>query len=433
MMKKYLFFALLTLAGLLAAGDMRKQYPFVKQVRSDGKSSTFAIRLDHAIYKQLDQSYSNLLLMDKTGGLIPFAIRDLRKKSQRQVVEKQTCTIRDFRFDPQTNTAEIDLDTPGSAAINEIEFLTDLQRFNKQVSITFLDKKNQILRRDEGLKLYRYDKLSGGPTVRFDTIKARKFRIVIHRYMEKTDLATTSVTTGQDGITTRKNVRAEELNIRQINLFYRYTKPAPGERIFRAFPLPEISRIQAGNNTVMTWDGGNVPLSKIVITAENKHYCRTAHLRWQDADGKCLHQKTFEIAAQKTEISLPEQRSAKLVLTVENGDNAPLQNMAVHFQAPDKVLLAEQNGTPQTMTLYYGGNAPRRIYDIQQYADKLLLEDHAFYHPGPEEKSPFYEPSVPKEKITRSIMWVVLTLVGLLLLGVIFKLLRTPATEPDGR
>jgi hypothetical protein len=143
-----------------------------------------------------------------------------------------------------------------------------------------------------------------------------------------------------------------------------------------------------------------------------------------DKKNKLLYAHTFQILNGQDKIPLKVCRADKLRLTIINGYDAPLKDLVLSWEAPEKILLAASR-SGKDLNIYYGGNAPKKSYDIEKYADKLLLLPHDFYLPGKEEISAAYAPGLPKEKIMNYVLWGVLAAVILLLGAVIIKLLMT--------
>ena len=108
----------------------------------------------------------------------------------------------------------------------------------------------------------------------------------------------------------------------------------------------------------------------------------------------------------------------------------PLQPLQASNSA-ERLILARPSGG-KDLRLYYGGSAPKKIYDIEKYADELSLGQLALLTPGPETPASSYSPAMPKEKILRVLMWSVVIAAAVVMLGALFKLLSSPAPPPPG-
>ena len=216
-MKKTAFLFLLSmLCPLLANTDLR-EYKFLRTAKSDEKKAdTMAIPFDNHLYKYTNRDYSNIFITDSDGNKIPFAVRDMSEKGG----ETHTGKITGLKRNIKNNTADITLELPHETTVNSLTFSTDLKRFDKNIDITFLDGKGNILRTDKNLKLYQYDRLYGNSTVKFERLKAAKLLIVIHNFIEKKDLTVSTETVSSDTKTVQKNVRTEEFKIKKITFCF---------------------------------------------------------------------------------------------------------------------------------------------------------------------------------------------------------------------
>ncbi len=424
-MKKTLFAAALLLTYSLMGSENLKEYKFVRNAVSSGtRSETLAIRFDNALYKNTNDEYSNILITDRDGKAVPFAVCDVEEPGGGHYSGK----ISGFKRDVKQNRAEIELTLPEARSFNTINFSTSLRRFDKKVTVTFFDGKDNIIRKDDGLKLFKYDDLYGSSAVKFERIFAKKVHIVIHNFVEKKELpVTTESSSSQKGASVIKSVRNEEFKIKNI------TVKDDTERKPRLVPvvLPEVRRSHCNGKTVIVFNSSRIPLKELKVSATDKYYSRIIMLEFMDSKGNSIYAVGTDIYPKREEITLPGDRADRVRVTIEDGDDAPLRDLVFHWKAPEKILLAAaQNGSE--LKIYYGGYAKKKNYDIEKYADKLLLDPHDFYSLGKEELSTAYDPGVPVEKIMNYVMWIVLAAVILLLGAVIIKLLRSaPQAEKE--
>lgn len=417
-MKKSLLPTLLLLACAAFAGDALNEYKFVRSAKSGGTpAETLAIRFDNTLYKNTNADYSNILITDSDGNTVPFAVCDIVEYAGQSYSGK----ITDFKRDDKQNLAEIELTLPQELAINIIAFSTPLRRFDKKVSITFFDSENNIIRKDEKLKLYKYDDLYGTPEVKFKRITAKKLQIIIHNFTEATETPYFTETTGDKRSSVMKSVERKEFLIKNIVA----KNAADAKRRMVPVVMPE-TRADVNGKTVITIDACRIPLETLKVSTNNKYYCRTVTLEHMDKKNKLLYAHAFQILNGQDKIPLKVCRADKLRLTIINGYDAPLKDLVLSWEAPEKILLAASR-SGKDLKIYYGGNAPKKSYDIEKYAGKLLLAPHDFYSLGEEEISAAYAPGLPKEKIMNYAMWGVLAVVILLLGAVIVKLLMAPA------
>lgn len=422
-MKKVLISCILIAVYSLLANDDLKEYKFVREAKSDGKNAeTLAIRFDNELYRHCNNDYSNILLLDDKGNKVPFAVRDLTEKGGGEYTGK----ITGFKRNVKNNTAEIELSFDKEIAFNSIKFDTDSRRFDKNIDIIFYAASGKIIRRDTNLKLYQYDKLYGSSAVKFELVNAKKLKIIIRNFLEKKALAVSTETVSNDNRTVEQNIRTEEFKIKKITL----KNDMQGKRRLVKVKLSEISRANVNStNTVIILDGAFVPLETLTVKADDKYYSRPAKLEFIGEDGKIKSLLAFNISDAQEKINLKGRRGKELFLNIVNGDNAPLKNITLYWEAPEKIILAEsQNG--KNLKVYYGGNASAKSYDIEKYADKLIFNNHSFYSLGQVQNAATYDPELPKEKIAKYLLWAILGAVILLLAFVIIKLMMSaPAAD----
>ncbi len=422
-MKKFAVSFLLLFIFVLFAESELKEYRFVRQAKSDGKKSeTIAIKFDNELYRHTNNDYSNILILDSKGNKVPFAVRDTEIAGGREYTAK----ITDFRRNIKKNTAEIELTLDREESVNSIEFDTDNKNFDKKISITFFDSNGKTVRKDDNLKLYRYGKLYGTPAIKFKTIKAKKLLITINSFIEHKDLTVRTEVVSSHDRKVEKNIRTEEFNIKKITV----KDDTLGKKRMVNINLPHVNRADINSSdTLIIIEADNVPLESLTVKADDKHYSRPAKLEFINKNGKTSAIIGFAVSNDNEKIFLRGRRADKIYLNILNGDNAPLKNIRLIWEAPDKIILAEKVNN-NDLKIYYGGNAAGKNYDIEKYADKLLFSEHSFYTLSNAEKCTFYDPELPKEKIIRYLMWSVLALAGIFLLVVIIKLLLMPANSP---
>ena len=336
-----------------------------------------------------------------------------------------------FNRNDADNSASVEFTLPEEKVICALEFATKLSRFDKKVSIDFFDGAGNTVRRDRELKLFKYDGLFGDSSVEFAPVRAKKMRITLHGFSEKRESPYSAEKTGRLDRVTVKSARAEEFRFLKIAAVAKEKQKRFGERKYVAVDLPELGRrTTEKGDTVIEIDACRVPGSGLVFRADDERYSRPAKLQMAGAGGKILSLAAFEVGNAEKKIPLGEKRCEKFILTVMNGDDAPLRNIRLEWSAPERMLVARSRGG-KDLKIYYGGNAQKRHYDIEKYADELLLSGCSFYTLGREEPAPAFSPALPREKILKGVMWAVVILAAAVMLAVIVKLLAfSPPPEP---
>lgn len=430
-MKRLLFFAFLPAFSCFAAdGDLR-EYRFVREARSDGAAAEIiAIPFDNALYRHTDDGCSNILVTDPDGAVVPFAVRTAREKKEAEAVTRFDGKITFFSRDDAANSASVEFTLPEERGICALEFTTKLSRFDKRVSIDFFDGAGNTVREDRDLKLFKYDGLYGNSSVEFAPVRTKKMRITLHGFSEKRESPYSAEKTGRLDHVTVKSARTEEFRFLKIVAVAREKQNRFGGRKYVTVDLPELGRRTEKGNTVIEIDACRVPVSGLVFRADDERYSRPAKLQMLGAGGKVLSLAAFEVGDGEKKIPLGEKRCEKFILTVMNGDDAPLRNIRLEWSAPERMLVARSR-SGRDLKIYYGGNAPKRHYDIEKYADELMFSGCSFYTLGREEPAPGFSPALPREKILKGVMWTVVILASAVMLAVIVKLLAfSPPPEP---
>ena len=431
-MKKLLLFLLLSLLCRLGAEDPLRAYEFVREIKpGGGTAETLAIRFDNALYRHTDDGYGNIFLTDADGGAVPFAVRTAAEKEEIEAVTRFDGRITAFSRNAKDNSASFEFTLPEEKIICTLKFDTDLSRFDKKVDLIFFDAAGKTVRRDDTLKLFKYDGLYGNSSVAFAPVRAKKVQITLRDFTEKKVSPYSTEKTGPLDHVTIQRSRAEEFRFKKITAAAKEKQTIRGKEKEIPALLPELGRREEKGRTVIEIDAARVPVSSLVLQADDKRFARPAKIEFADKKGKILSLAAFEANDAGKKISLRGIRCDKIVVTVMNGDDAPLKNLRLSWTVPERLILARPSGG-KNLRLYYGGDAPKKTYDIEKYADKLSLGELDLLTPGPETPASSYSPAVPKEKILRVLMWAVVIAAAAVMLGVVCKLLSSPAAPPPG-
>ena len=431
-MKRFLLPLLLLFLCRLAAEDPLREYEFVREVKSGGGTAeTLAIRFDNALYRHTDDNYGNIFLADADGAAVPFAVRTAAEKKEIETVTRFDGKITAFSRDAKDNSAAVEFTLPEEKAFCTLEFETNLSRFDKKVDLIFFDAAGKTVRRDDALKLFKYDGLYGNSSVAFAPVRAKKVQITLRDFTEKKVSPYSAEKTGTLDHVTIQSSRAEEFRFKKITAAAREKQTIRGKAKEIPVLLAELGRREEKGRTVIELDAARVPVNSLVLRADDKRFSRPAKIEFSDKKGRTLSLAAFEASDAGKKISLRGLRCGKITVTVMNGDDAPLKNLRLAWTVPERLILARPSGG-KDLRLYYGGNAPKKTYDIEKYADALSLGKLDLLTPGPETPASSYSPAVPKEKMLRIVMWSVVIAAAVVMLAVILKLLSSPAPPPPG-
>ena len=410
----------------LAAADGVNEYPFVKTLRLYGmREPVAAIIIDTAMYRSTRADYSNILIVDNEGKVVPFAVRDLHdtevKTEYRELAGKITAFSRDLKSN--TAVAEFTLEKPGSVA--RLVFPADSVKFDKTVSLEFFDRAGIKTGERRGLPLRQYGKIFGSAAVDFDPAAAAKIRIVIDRYAERKESEFVTEAAGTTEHAVVRNVRNEEYPLKGIVAYQAVTRDVPGEIRTSPVELPEMRREEKKDLTEITVNANRVPCTGLTISADDENYSRKIEIVGI-ADRRETALKVAEVTPKTGVIPLPGYRGKSYVVRIHNGGDAPLKNLRLKWSANEKVLVFVPPAKGGDLTIYYGGNAPKRAYDIEKYAD-TLGRPHTFCTPGRERESRDYSPGWGPEAY-KYLLWIVLAVV---VLGLFITIIRYLAKAPD--
>ena len=112
-MKKLFILLLLAANSIVFAAETAelKNFTHCKKVDMalpDPPSEHQSILLDREVYKELNDSGNNLLLLDKEGKFVPFVLKKLQQHTKRHTYTPLSGKITDFRIDHDKNQAVIE-------------------------------------------------------------------------------------------------------------------------------------------------------------------------------------------------------------------------------------------------------------------------------------------------------------------------------------
>jgi hypothetical protein len=136
-MKKHFVLTLFCASFLLCSGQEHlREYPFTRTAKlqkTPGESAS--IKFDPCLYKNTNEDYSNLRILDQAGNTVPYAVRVSAPLIKTTEYEKIPGKITHFSIDKTTNsaTAEYTL-TTDTREIARLSLDTNAKEFNKKES-----------------------------------------------------------------------------------------------------------------------------------------------------------------------------------------------------------------------------------------------------------------------------------------------------------
>lgn len=381
-------------------------YPWSRKVSLPAGKSTDClpvIKLDSEIYEQTNADFSNLRLVDNQGNLVPFLVRNLNLWTTQTITEKISGKIVDFKYDAQVNEAVIEYEfspqTNQNSTVGKLEIdpKTD-QAFDKLITLEFSDGSSE-----KNLKFFDHRGKVNFSRHSFDfqPRQVDKVCIRIKPFVEQQASPHRLERTGQQDSFTEQRIFSSALNIDRI-VFYSVRKINVVQEIQSEIVAVDSRRIASSDNSsVWEFDLHKYPVECLSIHSATPNYRRQYRLQfYQHAQEKTAVIKTLhgEITPQTHDIALNGVRADSAVLTIENQDNAELENPAFEWRAKCQALVLEPTAAARVpFTLYYGGeNSAAPQFDLADYIGKFDGMEYLLLQLSPAENNPL-SGTVPKQ------------------------------------
>ena len=357
--------------AVFAAGVSVAEYPYCKTAEFPAeRPAFFLIPLDGEIYRHTEPEQSDLRIVSPSGEAVPYAIFPLpsgwKTAYSFRPVEGR---IVGFAVDRAANVATIEYEFVGmEKAIALLRLRTADRDFDKSVSLEF----------DNGVKTEKFRFFDHGRNVgfrndefRFPPQSARRIRIRIHNFAEKRAGAVTLEHKGEGENFTESQLLTRELRLEKISFCTRTETivPDPGMEVLR---LPELSREKKGDATVLRLSGERRKVMGLRIGTTTPNYLREVEVRAILRRGNAVttdRRFTQKIMPGTSEIPLGGSRADEYAVTIRNGDDPELAELAVSARCEQEALLIEGASAPTgaVKILYGSGNAEQPRYGVRKY------------------------------------------------------------------
>ncbi|MBR2438983.1 MAG: hypothetical protein IKB25_02215 [Lentisphaeria bacterium] len=403
-MKKLLISTLILSLTISAFADktMLKSYPHMRTAKLKGTPGNIAaIPLDRKIYKNTNDRYSNIRIVDKDGRNIPFAVNNVYPLTEKKIYADLPVKLSGYHADKAKKQAEINVTLNFPAGFSRISF-PDIKQFESaKINLNFFDNEDQDIGEDQIFRLNPPEQNSGEINVDFPSVNAKKINITMELPNDKLL---------KDAESFLKKVKIKQLIFLEV----------PTEPKLANINLPEISRFNKGSLTEITVDAHRIPCTELKISCDDKSFKRYAEVFSKN------HQTERCIASQNISetneiIPLPEVRGQYYIIRIHNADKQPLKNIRLQWKAKERVLMfiPPEQGDLQ---IYYGGNAKQFPYDIE-YAQRHGLPPQ-IYELGEEIDSPYYEPQIPVINLYQYFAWIIIIIAAMLFLLTVVRMLN---------
>ena len=389
-------FIFLMTALLSAQSTHLRSFPYMRTAKLVGTPEKIAaIPLDHKLYKNTNDKYTNIRIIDEKGKNVPFAIKNVLPLYDKHLYAVYPSTMSDFKLDPVRKTASADFSIFSSGEISRLTFPAVKNEPGREISLEFFNEKGEKTgeKKNVLLKTSKYD--TGTVFTDFPPIKAERIRVIL---------------TEPD----QERLCAARKFFSNITINREVPLKTPGEPKLENITLPEISRFNKGQLTEITVDANRIPCTELILQNDDKKFERYVEVFSKTKDReKCIASQN--ITGKTKEIPLPEIRGDYYVIRIYNADKEPLKNLRLLWEVKQKVLMfiPPEKGN---VRIYYGGDNKTMPYDIE-FAERHGLPPQ-IYELEEEADSPDYEPQIPTINLYKYFFAIVI-LIGCVLLFIL--------------
>ena len=394
-----------------------------------GASGIVALPLDGPLYDALLNPPHDLRAVDATGALVPHAVRCGRTSAATETVARPVRVL-NRTFGEGHSRAVLDF---GNRVLkNKLQVVVSGQNYLRKVTVEGGDDQTswEVLGKD----LLLFDIKTPEESHREDTLTVSENTF---RYLR---------------LTVENSINeAEPVVIQGVNTFYEV--PAGNPQLAKV-PIASTNVVQdeKAKTTTLTLDLGfrNLPLQDISLTIGNAAFQRSYRIAGRNTRTHKIYRSTEEawsaqeietpwslvaqgmlhrrVSAGKTIEStgaaIPQAAFRYLQITIDNGDDAPLDIRDVHLvRRTCSLILESRPGTSYTL---YGGNADAGSpdYDFSKTLKAMDIDGIPRIAPGTMETLRHAAPTVPWSEQHPHVMTAILVGVVLLMLWMIIPALR---------
>ncbi|MAS95741.1 MAG: hypothetical protein CMO55_21270 [Verrucomicrobiales bacterium] len=458
-MKPFLILSSLLLCSL-AWADIDTQ-PFQYQCEVDSKGAStglIGIPLDEAILRKANPGWSDLrLLSGSNHAEVPYFVEKKERRTSDSPSKRiATKILSANELAEGVLETEITL-TDKKRTASRIEFETPLRDFEKRVIISGSDDgetwetiiaNGLILDRSHFLD-FRRTSLDLPPN------DYRHFQIRIDAATDEQVASIRKITRTSggdvdDSISETMEVKTRPFRVDRINF---YTEGEKAETIQPRAEY-ELAILQSDfdeekKESVIEFDSENLPLNGISLTIKDQNFRRYFHLfvedkgrenGWRQVTEGSIHSYSIEsIEDQNLEINFGERSASRWRLTIEQGDNPAISVESVRGLGEHYRLLTLASDE-EKQALYFGADSEAvSAPDYDTAAIELAREKEIPVHianVGKPIENTAFSPPVPKVDPwyeTKTILWIAIALVVLVMTWVILKTTKQieSVTESD--
>ncbi len=212
-------------------------------------------------------------------------------------------------------------------------------------------------------------------------------------------------------------------------------------------PLPIASQTNLPDGiTEILLDGGNLPIDHLFLKTDDRNFRRSVSVQVPGADDswRTIHQThlhRFEVGDfhdESLSIPLPETRTERWRLLIENGANAPVTFSAINARIPayELLFLADPGDRP---VLFLGATAPLTNAPLDTAAIRAAISRKvptetvvpAEAQPNPNYRAEAAEPEGPGFLDSKPALWSIIALSVAILIAVLYQAMRKIEEKPE--
>jgi len=412
-MKSLSLVSALLLGSTVYAGSIPYEFPLVKTAKaadSQAEADLSVIRLDNEIYRNVDSYMTELRVVDANDREVPFTVQKYVRGKSSVDIKKYPALFKRLRQEANRTDIYIIPKNSLNVPVRVIELITAAKNFEKRITVAVhTGGKWQAVAQNficdfSDYAPYRRDMVTFPAPV-----NGSLFRVIIDNITDARISPFNPVVAEITGGAKAKEYtamlhRKELIKLDGINFVTAETSSI-GLMDILADSKVEVAGIeQKGDRSIITLHTSRQPLTgfRLSTTSVNfsRHYILEGQsivdaepktMQWQELAAGVVVSCNFNTIRKKAlNVDFPESRFAVYRLTIINGSNPPLQNLAVEAGGPIYQLLMTGKQT-NDLTVYYGPNRmPPPSYDTDALLAKLSSFNTRNYSLSAGQKNPYY-------------------------------------------
>ncbi len=377
------------------------QYMQAVPLEKAGETGLLDFVLTPSVFDGSRVDLADLRLYDASGREVPYA---LRVRTPRQATQPVPATqFNDVEGPDRTNLLSLDL---GQKVIehNEVQIKTQGSEFRRRVLLEGSqdDEQWSVLADENLLDFGQGDQKLIEDRISYRPCRLRYLRISLHR----------------DPLVDKKLVPIQEVVVRR-------RIEVPGEYVTRDVTFGDREGVKTGSGPGSAWfvdlAGRSNPCERLHVDIADAEFARDYFIEaarppaprsspWHVSSGDWQRRAGEPIAPMVA--SFPEQRAARLRVSITDHRNPVLQLQAMRVTAAVRQVIFEADtDITEPVHLYYGNpKAAAPNYDIARNLPETLSPPPSRVELGPRQGNPSYQPEpLP---LTERLPWLIYVLLG---------------------